>query len=342
MIKVATFGIKVIVSGLVFFSISFLEAEPEPIENFFRATLFSNASLSPDGEHVGYIGYINDSYELFTLNLNTKKIIGIRTGMGLHIRQFYWADNDNLIFNVTKWGQYYYGLYSVNRIGKPIRTLVDIENYASVIDLQDDLPNKILIQFFSERFHKPHVHQMNYLRDARQHGPMAPGSGYYPIKEENPGYVDAWMCDPEGFLRMGVGYKKRSFNEGNETYIYRKNEDLPWDKLPLPPDLDPVAFEYGGKTLYVATNRNHNVLSLYNYDLENQQLGELIFSDREYDVTSGKFFIYQIPASLFFSKKKKALVGIHYTREKRTTHWIDPFYRQLQLGIDQALPDTVN
>ncbi len=256
--------------------------------------------------------------------------------MGLHVRRYYWADNENLVFNVTKWGQYSYGLYSVHREGKPLRTLIEIESFASILDLQDDVPNEILIQIGRN------VYRQNYLKDIRQKGPMSPSSVTYRLKEENRGRVDAWMCDPEGFLRLGVGYKDRLFDEGNEKYIYRENEDLPWQKFPIAPDLDPVSFEYGSNYLYVATSRNRNTLALYNYDLENQYLGELIFSDRDYDVISGKFFYYHIPASLFFSKKKKRLVGIHYTRDKLTTHWIDPFYKQLQLGIDQALPNTLN
>ncbi len=287
--KVKTLGNTLLVFGLVNSGISHLDAALLPVETFFKTPRYLQASLSPNGQHVGFIGFLNDSYDLFTLNLNTKKIYGTRAGMGLHVRRYYWADNENLVFNVTKWGQYSYGLYSVHREGKPLRTLIEIESFASILDLQDDVPNEILIQIGRN------VYRQNYLKDIRQKGPMSPSSVTYRLKEENRGRVDAWMCDPEGFLRLGVGYKDRLFDEGNEKYIYRENEDLPWQKFPIAPDLDPVSFEYGSNYLYVATSRNRNTLALYNYDLENQYLGELIFSDRDYDVISGKFFYYHIP-----------------------------------------------
>ena len=181
MIKAKTLGNSLLIFGIVISSISRLDAEPLPLENLFKTPRYLQASLSPDGQHVGFIGFLNDSYELFTLNLNTKKIFGTRTGMGLNIRRFYWADNENLIFTVTKWGQYSYGMYSVHRDGKPLRTLIEIGSYASILDLQDDVPNESLIQLGWN------VYRINYLKDVRQQGPMYPSLVTYRLKVENPG-----------------------------------------------------------------------------------------------------------------------------------------------------------
>ncbi len=73
--KVKTLGNTLLVFGLVNSGISHLDAALLPVETFFKTPRYLQASLSPNGQHVGFIGFLNDSYDLFTLNLNTKRFM---------------------------------------------------------------------------------------------------------------------------------------------------------------------------------------------------------------------------------------------------------------------------
>ena len=53
----------------------------------------------------------------------------------------------------------------------------------------------------------------------------------------------------------------------------------------LDESISPLAFDFDNKTLYVASNIGRDKNAVYTYDPETDQLGDMIFSHDEVDVT---------------------------------------------------------
>ena len=318
-------------------------AEPIPIETFFREHYMSGMRISPDGEYIAFIGQHRSAHQLFTMNLKSDKMRGAGGGFrGQDVYRFYWADNENLIFNLSqddRWTKVYLsqddrwtkGLYSVRRNGKDMKLIVENRLVEVIGGLNDDKPG-ILALLSTVAIRKPDVYLVDYL----VHGRTQMGDGVTDqasVIVENPGNIDRWMCDRRGNVRLGWEIHFHEERDPTYSYIYRGVGETQWRSLELAEDVEPYAFDWDENALYVTAEGETSTEALVRYDLESDSMGEPILKDPLFDVSSG----YPV-----FSRKRERLIGVTYDRVKPTSVWFDPFFRELQAKIDRMIPGTIN
>lgn len=155
-------------------------------------------------------------------------------------------------------------------------------------------------------------------------------SGKRRLIASNPGKVRSWMADRAGALRIGIAVDK-----GHVTILYRDGPADKWTSLTTfglrEETWYPVSFGYDNRTLYVTSNIGRDYDALYTYDLEQRRLADLVFAPDQVDASD-----------VIFSRAKQQLVGVAYTADRYTVHWLDPQRQALQAAVDRVLTNTVN
>jgi dipeptidyl aminopeptidase/acylaminoacyl peptidase len=140
--------------------------------------------------------------------------------------------------------------------------------------------------------------------------------------------------DRDGVPRAAV----RQEPDNNTTTVWvRDGEGAPWVKVHTStwsePEFNPLAFDWDGNTMYVATNSpTGDRLAIYKYDVKARKLGEMVHGHPMVDVTGG----------LVFDTKAKKLAGVRYQADKPQHIWFDQDMAKLQAQIDATLKDQSN
>ncbi len=332
-------------------SAALVSAELIPVEKFAQDTRFSRARLSPDGRYIACLQMLNGDPWLMILDLETKKTARVnpgttRSGLRKEVASFRWVSDRRISFVTTVWdGQSFTGLSAVDCDGK---------NWAAFAgpDVDPTDPRPLLATRI--------IHSFN---DADQNVLML-DQGFYEGSDlvypdvvrvstltakvrtivKNPGNVVGWVPDREGVVRLGI--TRDGLRHG---VIYRETEKDKWRTMPLNDEaagrLSPLGFDYDGKKLIVVANNEQKRRAVYYYDLEAGKLGDVIASHPEFDIIPerGAPAIDGISLSgPVLSELTESVVGIRYITDGPRLHWFDQGFANLQKGLDQLLPKTVN
>ena len=242
------------------------------------------------------------------------------------IRNFFWANDDRIVFTFDKEGEEAFGLYAVGREGGRVDTLVEPEvswgaraiRFASVVDRLRDDPNHVIISYNKRRVESPDLYKLNV------------NNGDLDLIARNLGNSVGQVIDRAGVVRVRVDLDGTTY-----SVQYRESEKQDWRKIlegdALEEGISPLAFDYDNRTLYVASNVGRDRSAVYRYDLEKGELGELLFGHDEVDVDG----------SPIFSHAGRKLVGFSYTTDKPRVHFVDEERVALQKALDQAFPGKV-
>jgi dipeptidyl aminopeptidase/acylaminoacyl peptidase len=127
-------------------------AREVPIQDFFKEAEFTSISLSPDGQHIAITVPQVDRTQLAVLRVADKGIVGKWDyGADRHIRNVFWANNERLMFGVSKkTGRFDFEVPSGNLFASNIdgSKRIDIPNgaYYQVVSLTPEEPRTILVQ----------------------------------------------------------------------------------------------------------------------------------------------------------------------------------------------------
>ena len=152
---------------------------------------------------------------------------------------------------------------------------------------------------------------------------------------ENPGDVVDWVVDRKDDVRIAM-----SRDKNNVKIHYREHQKAPWMKIEeydaREYSLQPLAFDYDHRTLYVRSNKGRSKAALFKYDFEKKALGELVAESENFDI-----------GGMRFDTAKKKLVGINTGTDRGTrtlsgVRWLDPEWEAVQKLVDEALPKRVN
>lgn len=148
---------------------------------------------------------------------------------------------------------------------------------------------------------------------------------------DNPGRVFAWMADAQGAVKIGIE------DDGfNTRVLHRTGDKEPW-RVPAGLDFSRNKFRAldlsgDGRTLYVTLPGETGRWGLHAYDLEKQQVGELLLGHDLYDVGGG----------VVLAPRSRELLGVHWERETRRTFWFHAELAEVQRAVDQARPNMIN
>ena len=151
------------------------------------------------------------------------------------------------------------------------------------------------------------------------------------LEVQNPGRVTGWLTDGDGVVKIGVE------DDGLRTrMLHRTAENAPWS---VPAGLDFArdkvrarGLSADGRTLYATLPSESGRWALHSYDLEKQQVGELLLGHDLYD----------IDPHLILAPATREVLGANWLAEKARTFWFHAGMAEVQRAVDQARPGMIN
>ncbi len=314
-----------------------LRASPPPelpLESFFGDPQTSQLQISPDGRYLAYLSPANNRMQIVVVDRKEGKRQRITDMKEESVTSLFWINNSRLIFRQQVKGQESFGTYAVNADGSNLRVLqqatvlegerisnLDDRRGFSVIDNLPDDPDHMLVNVARGRSGLGDIYRLNVNNEKRT------------LVLNNLGKVRSWLTDRKGVVRVATTQDE---NEFYASILYRSNEKSEWKEIARrpfdAPGWNPIAFDGDNNTLVIVSDVDRRTAGLFTYDPEAGEITGTLIDDPRYDVE---------PA-LIYSHKKKKIIGASYDAEKPTTVWFDPEMKQLQAGLDAALPGTVN
>jgi dipeptidyl aminopeptidase/acylaminoacyl peptidase len=148
---------------------------------------------------------------------------------------------------------------------------------------------------------------------------------------DNPGGFVHWMTDAQGAVKIGIE------DDGfNTRVLHRRGDKEPW-RVPAGLDFSrnkvrAHALSGDGRTLYVTLPGETGRWGLHGYELEKQQVGELLLGHDLYDVAGG----------VILAPRTRELLGMHWQRETLRTFWFHADLAEVQRAVDRARPNMIN
>lgn len=146
------------------------------------------------------------------------------------------------------------------------------------------------------------------------------------VQRENP-EVGGWFADPNGVVRMGVGYDRDS---GRRRIVYRSNGSDQFRTIFN--EADPTFTDAGITPLWISPSSDNALVRdnksgfarLYRVNLQTMQYSEPVFASQGYDVDGIRLnFGGRLP------------VGFTVTEQRERTQWTNPVFAQIQQNLDE-------
>ena len=340
--------------------------EPLAVEEFFKRPQYTQVDISPGGRHIAAIVRGRPHDALAVIDPDTKAGGRITNFVDADVTRFIWLNDRRLLFAV---GDAYEplgdrcssGWYAVNSDGSDL-VLIEAK-VSNAFESSRRAPGSTVPSVGLRTIPgcgQPNLSALHNFRLLQLH-PYGSDEIVFEASEFSRRTLDVyrfntktaemtllsterpsskvwhWIVDRDAVPRVAV-----SHDEGISIVWYRDGPQRPWIKLhegPLSkPDIDPLAFDFDNRTLYVGFPEQGDKTAIYKYDFEKRQLGERVA--RHLDVDMGVSNVGL--DSLIFNSAKRALVGFSYDADKHGVIWLDAEIAKLQKIVDQALPATVN
>ncbi|MEM7611573.1 MAG: S9 family peptidase [Pseudomonadota bacterium] len=313
---------------LIGLTVNVQAAEPLPLEHFFKPALYSNVQLSPDGTHLAAIAPLNEHRNIAVINLETSESRFVTSVDDGEVTGFTWANDDRLLFFMDADGNESFGIFAVNKDGSRGRVLAEPKigrafRFTQVLDILEEDPEFILVTNNDRLAAYPDVYRMSIINGSKKR------------ILRNPGNISGWGTDQNGEIRFATSQAGPS-----TSVMYMPPGSEEWETLISfrfdEPGFQPVNISHDGKTAYVASyldleGNARDKAGLYSYDLTERKLTELLFEHPDVDV-----------GGVSISDVTRKPVAATYNADKPGIHYFDEEWGQIQAGIDQALPDTIN
>ncbi len=248
----------------------------------------------------------------------------------LKARDLRWANNDQILLLVSSTKKVNtgsalrdYEIWRYTAIDKDLKVTYLLakglgKNYTgsgTIVHMLPDEPNFILMHHYNADILKVNL-KSGYGKKIKS------------ASSNNKTYGIGWVFDKSGDPFLRIDYKSddktKTVNikkKGKKTY--RKLTDIKLDEI--------NAINFVGianeKSAIVTTRAGNDTLGVYYYDLENIGLGEAIYSDEKYDVSS-----LNVPNG--------ELVSVSYVEDVRQTVYFNEERRTLANKLAKAVPDA--
>ncbi len=308
------------------------------VEDFFRYSKLSNATLSPSGQFLAAIAPVNGRLNLVVVDLKGKSSVAVTAFKDNDISNIRWVNNKRLVYSTVdlKAGlgeQRGGGLYAIDRDGQSPREITAsvgnmilggsrVYRYTNMLARVGDESDEIFA-VSNERSEKfTDVYRLNTRSGAKQL-----------LTFDAPGGVSSWVVDRDGVPRAAVQIEKA---EIFKLWV-RPTADAAWklvheSSLKDGDGMTPLAFDWSGALYVSARAKDDDKAAIYKLSMATGKLGEQIASDPFYDLTGG----------LIFDLVQKKLVGVAIDGDKPTFEWLDKQWARWHGTVDATLPNRVN
>ncbi len=286
-----------------------------PVEDFFRPPACGQAQLSPDGTKVAFESAEAWEKRLAIYDLRTGKLTRMRFDRNYELSSFFWKGNDQIILFLEQDGYWTGEIYAAAADGSGMQPVGD---HSRIINRLPDDPHHILVAE-SERsgpsdMRGPSVRLLNV--ETSRSSPVQSALEH----------VLSWVTDQDGVVRLGL----RADPDG-VTWLHRRDKDGPlsvlWkEKLAGGETFNPLEFDFDGRTLYVASNRNRSFDALWAFDVEKKEFVREVFVPPGVDVEG-----------VVMSRRHRRLMAVEYTGDRSHIEPLDPEYARLRKSTQEAL-----
>lgn len=313
-------------------------AQMPAVEDFARLPLLKQVRISPGGKYMSAKVANENVYNGLVYKFTDEGPVitnGVAEDEKRWVRKLRWVNEDRLVLSV--------GFNSIRRGtdtvesrllslpaegGKPI-PLFSYNNVIIPVQFEDDIvswldhdPEHILIQYRKEpTTRSPHVMRVAVNKRRLHKTAQTLKSGIYD-----------WQADTKGVVRAGRGYKDQG--ETKPYLIIRKNVEDTWRDISHrigegAPDFSIRGFYSDDPNIaYVESTHEHDLGALYEYDIEKDAFGPMIFRSTSSEV-----------GRLYLSPNNGAIRGIGYGAEQESIIWLDSAIKAEIKAIENIFPD---
>lgn len=292
------------------------------IEALFSQPQITRLSFSPDGRYLAGLQPWEKRMNLVVVDLQKMQKTQLTSMREQDISNYQWAGDDRLICSMDTDGEERPSLFALDADGRnpgPLDALRGMSPLARIVGDKEtivitarvDMPTRSDVYHYNLRTGKAKLHA------------------------RNPGYFNGWMDGSEWLTdHAGVARYGFQFESGVYSLHYRANAKAQWEKVATFNDGEgrwfPLMFDGDNRTVYVASDIGRKTFAIYRYDTATQTMGELVYGDDTYDVTS-----------VIFNEALNRVIGVGYDGERPTTVWLEKTFQGYQRALDRAFPDTL-
>lgn len=284
------------------------------LKDFFRNPESTGYSLSPNGEYFAFMMPWENRLNVFVEKIGDDEIIRVTNETMRDVAEYYWANNERIVYLKDNAGDENFRLFAVNIDGSNNTDLTPFEKVTvEIIDDLDENDEEMIIAMNKRDATLFDVYRINVI------------SGKMELVAENPGNITSWLTDHEGRLRIAM-----TTDGVNSSLLYRKTESEEFKLITtcnFKEALQPLMFTFDNKFIYARSNIGRDKASIVKYDVENNRELELVYEHSEVDVDE-----------LLSSKKRKTITGVSFITGKRNYYFFDEQRKELQERLEKNLP----
>lgn len=307
--------------------LSYLNQLPPLIDRhlFFGNPEIASAEISPNGEFVAfrkpYKGVMNIWVKEKGATFDEAQPITADTARP--VSGYFWSKNSNYILYVQdKGGNENYNIFAVDPSSDttaagvpPARNLTDLKNVRAIIyAVPDETPNEIIIGLNDRNPQLHDVYRMNIETGDRE------------LIRQNDQGIAHWVVDRKGEVRLAM----RQTSEGGQKLLRVVKDSLVQVlEVNHEESLNPIRFHKDNERLYLSTNKDKNLSSLYLLNPQNGNL-ELVETDPENRVDFG---------GAIFSNETEELLATTYVGDRLRIYPKQEEFEQDYQFLQSELPD---
>ncbi len=284
-----------------------------PLKDFFKNPDKAGYRISPNGEYFSYLAPYENRLNIFLENLNTGESNRITSEKNRDIRDYFWGNDNTIVFLKDDRGDENFKLYSIDIHGNNEKNLTPFDSVTTqIIDDLEDSDTEIIIGLNKRNKEIFDAYRLNIE------------TGEMILAAENPGNISGWVTDHDGKIRAAT-----STDGVNTSLMYRDSEDLPFSTIlttSFREQINPLFFTFDNKYIYASSNVGRDKSAIIKYDIKNGKEMEIIYENPDVDVEQLKY-----------SEKRKVLTTIPFTTWKRERKFLDKETENIYNRINNEL-----
>jgi len=246
------------------------------IEDFFRNPEKSVVRISPDGKYLSYLAEYKKRMNVFVQDMETGMITRLSSITDRDIREYYWVNENRIIFFKDEDGNFMFKLFSIDLATNGVICHTDYQGADSKL-IKIDSPKKETIIIQSNQANPGKRKYALYRFDMKQ-------NRFELLSDEIEKY-DGWVLDHNNLIRLAYE------NKGMEKiFYYRKSEKDEFKKLlqcnELYDSFEPLCFDAGNEKFFAYSDIGREHRAVVEYDPEQNRVTQVLAEHPIYDMFS--------------------------------------------------------
>lgn len=285
-----------------------------PVEDFFRNPEKASYQISPDGKYYSYMAPYERRMNIFVQEIGKDEVIQLTFDTARDIAGYFWANNDRILYLKDTGGDENFKLLGVNIDGSNPIALTDFEGVRTqIIDALEDIPDEVIIGLNKRVPQIFDPYRLNIV------------TGEMEMLYENPGYIQGWMTDHDGKLRVAYAI----VDGVNTSLLYRETEQDTFRTVlttSFKESVSPQFFTFDNQKVYAVSNLGRDKTAAVIFDIATGEEVEMLYENADYDVSR-----------MSYSRKNKVLQAAYYEDWKTQRHYFDNEFKDLIAKIENKL-----